>query len=68
MDLDVHRCYLSPSIAYCHQKRSINPATEGNADVHEFFVQYVVPSYIFSPCDSAKYVCRYPCFADVEKA
>ena len=50
------------------KRRLINPVTEASADVHEFFVQYVVPGYVFSPSDSSKYICKYPCFADVEKA
>ena len=63
------------SCVICHlpllissKRRLINPVTEANTDVHEFFVQYVVPGYVFSPSDSSKYVCKYPCFADVEKA
>ena len=50
------------------KRRLINLVTEANADVHEFFLQYVVPGYNFSPSDSSKYICKHPCFADVEKA
>ena len=32
------------------------------------FTEYVVPGYNFSPSDFSKYICKHPCFADVEKA
>ena len=59
-------CHLPLPIA--SKRRLINPVPEANADVHEFFIHFVAPGFIFSPSDSVKYMCLYPCFADVKKA
>ena len=63
-----------PSCIVCYsdlptatKRRVIHPCSEANADVHEFFVNVVAPGYTFEPT-SVRYVCRSPCFSDLEKA
>ena len=69
MSSDTHCCVICRlPLPVSGKRRLINPVTEANAGVHEFFVRYVAPGYVFSPSDSSKYMCKNPCFADVEKA
>ena len=50
------------------KRRLIYPVTKANAEVHNFFVQFVFPGYVFSPVHFPKYLCRSPCFSNLEKA
>ena len=69
MSSDTYTCVICRlPLPVASKRRRINPVTEANADVHEFFIHYVVPGYVFSPSDSVKYMCLYPCFADIMKA
>ena len=64
----------SPSCVVCNsdlptaaQRRVINPCNEANGDVHNFFVNVVSPGYKFSS-SSVSYLCRVPCFSNLQKA
>ena len=45
----------------------INPRSEGNAVVHDFFVNIVSSGYKFES-SSVSYLCRVPCFSSLQKA
>ena len=49
------------------KRRVLYPPNEANADVREFFVSVVAPGYSFAS-DIVRYVCRYTCFATLQKA
>ena len=49
------------------KRRVIHPCNEANADAHEFFMNVVSPGYTFQST-SVRYVCRTPCFLNLEKA
>lgn len=69
MSSQVHFCLLCRlPLPVASKRRGIHPVSEVNADIHEFFVRTVAPGYAFSPCDTPKYLCRYPCYSTLEKA
>ena len=49
------------------KRRVIHPCNEANADAHEFFMNVVSPGYTFQST-SVRYVCRTPCFLNLEMA
>ena len=59
-------CGLDVEVA--SKRRLIYPVTEANAEAHNFFVQFVFRGYVFSSVHSPKYLCRSPCFSNLEKA
>ena len=64
-----HFCLLcSLRLDTASKRRLIHPITEVNASIHEFFVHSVAPGYVFSPSHVRRYLCRFPCYTNLEKA
>ena len=62
-------CLLCGSdVEVASKRRLIYLVTKANAEAHNFFVQFVFRGYVFSPVHSPKYLCRSPCFSNLEKA
>ena len=55
-------------VGVASKTRLIYPVTRANVDVYNFFVNFVSPGYAFSPEGAPKYLCRSPCFFNLEKA